>query len=37
VWITRRKEADSTLVEISLGMGDPDNTALDLTNTYKVK
>jgi hypothetical protein len=37
VWITRKKEADSTLVEISLGMGDPDNTALDLTNTYKVK
>jgi hypothetical protein len=36
-WITGKKEADSTLVEISLGMGDPENKAVDVTNTYKVK
>jgi hypothetical protein len=37
-WITEKKEADSsTLVAISVGMSDPDNKAVDVTNAYKVK
>jgi hypothetical protein len=35
-WITRKKEADSTLVQISLGMGDPDNKAVDLRILTKL-